>query len=103
MNIGKEQSLKQTIFEYEIKYSITLSEMFALFNRLLFESYSFTETEKLFKAIPEKYKSDYYNYLANTFNNDIEENEFVYIGHQFNDKITEIKNIRQFLKKYREG
>lgn len=85
--------------------------MYALFSRLMFDSYSFEVAEEVFGNIPEPYKTGYYKYLADTFDNDIPESEFIFGGCVIKDdsvskeksgKTSQIYNIRCFLHSYQK-
>lgn len=109
----KKGILSKIISEYEVAFSITLDEMYGVFNRLIFDSTSVTSATDLFKSIPEEYKSDYYKYLVDTFENNTPEHEFVNFGvasvlrkysqtsEEKNEVASEIHNIRQFLISYK--
>jgi ERCC4-type nuclease len=108
--------VEKIIWCYEEEYSITLSEMYSRFNRLIFELPTIDSSEKLFEKIPLKYKSDYYNYLVNTFDNNTPANLFISVGSVTRliplskqelkkeklKGIEQIENIRRFLSGRRE-
>lgn len=110
--LEKEEMLRKIISEYEKHWNITLFEMYAILNKLIFDSNSLHIFEKVFETIPEVYKLDYYKYLVDSFDNDVPETEFVNFGitsvlrnsetkdlpaKEINEVSSQIKNIRQFL------
>lgn len=99
----KTKYLEKILWEYETSFSITLSELYRLLSLLMFDSYSFENSMKIFRKIPEPYKANFNDYLVETFENNVPAGEFVFIGateeeEQKKDLI--IGNIRNFLSRY---